>query len=389
MNEPALRSLLAFLDRLALGWWEWMLPLAAHLAFLAAAVAILEFIIGRSAGQRILSESLRVRVLTLLWALVLVKVLLPPSLASPLSVMHLVVDRPLEAASAAAEQSVPMAVVCGTALVWLIGAGALGMMLVARLRSVRRDAILRSVAADPATRLAVQRAATRVGLRSTPAMRVVAHAHEAAIVGVWRPLLLVPAEAALSATQREHVILHECMHLRRGDHRWSALAWPILLCVWFHPAAWIARARLAAFREIRCDAAVTALLGNEGPSYRATLLEVARSLLIASEHDRRLPRGAAAFGILGIASPLCERLTALERSQTLPRWRRRCESLAAVGVTLVVAACCLPLATPPIPITEQWHAAQGCMHKRLIILRLQAEIARSSAASDPSSRSSP
>jgi beta-lactamase regulating signal transducer with metallopeptidase domain len=383
-------GLVVLADRLALGWWEWMLPLAAHVAFLAAGVAIIELaiaFIARGTGPRLLSEQLRVRLLALLWTLVLVKVLLPPSLASPLSVVHLFVERPLAPETAAPETSVTMALVRTTALVWLVGVVSFALVLLWRLRCVRRDAILRSHPADPSTRLEVQRAAARIGLRWTPAIRVVDQAHEAAIIGVWRPIMLVPAEGSLSARRREHVILHECMHLRRHDHRRSALAWPILLCLWFHPAVWIARARLAILREIRCDAAVTALLGADGASYRSTLLEVARSWLAAIEAPKRHRRAAGAFGVLGIASPLLQRLVVLERSRLLPLWRRRCESLVAVAVTVVVAACGLPLASPPIPVTEQWSAAQGCMHKRFIILRLQAERARLSASSQPSTRS--
>ncbi len=388
-------GLMGLADRLALGWWEWMLPLAAHVAFLAAGVAIIELaimIIARGTGPRLLSEQLRVRLLALLWTLVLVKVLLPPSLASPLSVVHLVVDRPLAPETAAPETAAPetsvtMALVRTTALLWLVGVVSLALVLLWRLRCVRRDAILRSHPADSATRLEVQRVAARIGLRWTPAIRVVDRAHEAAIIGVWRPIMLVPAEGSLSARRREHVILHECMHLRRHDHHRSALAWPILLCLWFHPAVWIARARLAILREIRCDAAVTALLGADGASYRTTLLEVARSWLAAIEAPKRHPRPVGAFGVLGIASPLLQRLVVLEKSRLLPRWRRRCESLVAVAVTVVVAACGLPLASPPVPVTEQWRAAQGCMHKRLILMRLQAERLRLPASTQPLTRS--
>ena len=78
------------------------------------------------------------------------------------------------------------------------------------------------------------------------------------IVGLWRPVILVPRAATQwNDDDLERVLRHEIEHMRRGD-------WPMLLLArvtcavyWFHPLVWIAWRRLHLEAERACDDEVT------------------------------------------------------------------------------------------------------------------------------------
>src|SRR5262249_33664796 len=80
----------------------------------------------------------------------------------------------------------------------------------------------------------------------------------------------------LSASELQHVLLHELVHIRRRDVllNWvwiSMQAWH-----WFNPVLWLAFRKLRAERELVCDAAVLACLpAGERGTYGTTLLRLA------------------------------------------------------------------------------------------------------------------
>ena len=91
-------------------------------------------------------------------------------------------------------------------------------------------------------------------------------------VGLTAPMILLPADLApdLSASEREHIVLHETAHIRRGDH-WMNLAQKLAEAVFFfHPGVWWIGWRLGVERESACDDWVVAAAGR-AQSYAATL----------------------------------------------------------------------------------------------------------------------
>jgi beta-lactamase regulating signal transducer with metallopeptidase domain len=187
-----------------------------------------------------------------------------------------------------------------------------------------------------------QSAADRLKLNIVPNVRVCREATGPAVFGFIRPLVLLPAEmfASASRVEIEHVLLHEFAHVKRRDPLASLVCLIVQLVYWFHPAAWLMRARLATLREVCCDAAVARVLREHAPEYRRTLLNFARRLLEIPSRER----------------PLLDRLTFLQgHSQLLARleWlqrpmakRRPVGLIFAVGLLAVLIACCLPLARP-------------------------------------------
>lgn len=89
----------------------------------------------------------------------------------------------------------------------------------------------------------------------TPPVRIGAGAAEAMIVGLWRPVLLLPKDLArrIDEPMTRAIIAHELAHLKRSDHRtlWIEEA---LLCLFAaNPVLAALRRRRATAREEACD----------------------------------------------------------------------------------------------------------------------------------------
>ncbi|MCC7409116.1 MAG: SLBB domain-containing protein [Phycisphaeraceae bacterium] len=99
------------------------------------------------------------------------------------------------------------------------------------------------------------------------------------LFGFIRPKLLLPARSyeRLLRDQLRHVLLHELAHLKRLDVPINCLATLLLILHWFNPLIWIVLARMRAERELACDAMVLDLLHREPDAphaYGQTLLEL-------------------------------------------------------------------------------------------------------------------
>jgi TonB family protein len=96
-----------------------------------------------------------------------------------------------------------------------------------------------------------------------------------AAVGIWRPLVLVPARfEQLAMPLQRAALCHELLHVRRRD--WLASLIDELWCAlfWFNPAARVLSSRLALARETVVDEAAIAHT-RDRRAYAAVLLEFA------------------------------------------------------------------------------------------------------------------
>ena len=100
---------------------------------------------------------------------------------------------------------------------------------------------------------------------------------EPGVFGVFRPVLLLPADIAdrLTPVQLQGLIAHELIHVRRRDNLWAALHAVVQSIFWFNPLVWWMGGRLVAERERACDEAVLAQ-GADAEDYAAGILAVCR-----------------------------------------------------------------------------------------------------------------
>ncbi|MBB2484408.1 M56 family metallopeptidase [Mitsuaria sp. WAJ17] len=79
-----------------------------------------------------------------------------------------------------------------------------------------------------------------------------------ALIGLWRPRLVLPADFEQRFTPAEQALVlgHEAAHARRGDNAWTLLARTLACLHWFNPLAWWALHRFAQDQELACDALV-------------------------------------------------------------------------------------------------------------------------------------
>ena len=91
-------------------------------------------------------------------------------------------------------------------------------------------------------------------------IRTVATVREPGVVGVRRPVILLPEgiDSYLTAGQLAAVIAHEVCHVRRRDNLTAAMHMLVEALFWFHPLVWWIGARLIVTREQACDEHVVA-----------------------------------------------------------------------------------------------------------------------------------
>ncbi|MBW8366386.1 MAG: TonB family protein, partial [Arenimonas sp.] len=94
------------------------------------------------------------------------------------------------------------------------------------------------------------------------------------VIGLLRPRIVVPADFdhRYDPQQRELVLAHERVHLRRGDLPMNALACALRCLFWFNPLVHLAAAKLRLDQELACDAVVIARNPRAGRAYATALL---------------------------------------------------------------------------------------------------------------------
>jgi beta-lactamase regulating signal transducer with metallopeptidase domain len=126
----------------------------------------------------------------------------------------------------------------------------------------------------------IQRAARRAAPLAIDApipARVSQTLLEPGVVGIFRPVLLLPAGIMerLSAVQLRAVVGHEMCHVRRRDNLLAAIHMLVEALFWFHPLVWWLGRRMIVERECACDEAVMGA-GNDRKAYAEGILQVCR-----------------------------------------------------------------------------------------------------------------
>lgn len=141
------------------------------------------------------------------------------------------------------------------------------------------------------------------------------------ILGIVNPKIYLPSD--LDERTAVSVLAHEQAHLRRGDHLWKPLGYVLLSIYWFNPLCWVAYFLFCRDVEQACDEAVIEHMDtHQKKDYSAALLacaapnrvqvcplafaEVGVKQRIAGVLNYRKPK----FWVVALAALLCVSLTA-------------------------------------------------------------------------------
>ena len=166
-----------------------------------------------------------------------------------------------EVDAAGGEKGTPISL--GTVLlgVWAVGAASMGLWLlwvnVRFAGKLRRSRVPLTVEHCP-------RPVYVTGAGQTPCL-----------FGLFRPCIYVTPEVAADETVLRHSLAHELTHFRHGDHVWAVLRGLCLALHWYNPLVWLAAALSRRDGELCCDEATVTKLGEgERAAYGRTLLAV-------------------------------------------------------------------------------------------------------------------
>ena len=145
------------------------------------------------------------------------------------------------------------------------------------------------------------------------------------VLGIIRPKIYLPFK--IDRQDIDHVIAHERAHIRRRDHWWKPLGFLLLAVYWFNPLTWLAYVLLCRDIELACDEKVIKELGNE---QRA---DYTQALLACSVNRRMIAACPLAFGEVGVK----------ERVKSVMNYRKPAfwVIILAVIACIVMAVCFL------------------------------------------------
>ena len=145
------------------------------------------------------------------------------------------------------------------------------------------------------------------------------------ILGVVKPHIYLPS--GLDEVQRQNVLSHEQAHLARRDHWWKPLGFALLAVYWFNPVLWLAYALLCRDIELACDERVIRTMDESAVKTYSTVL------LACSMPRKAVITCPLAFGEVGVK----------ERVKNALHYKKPAFWVvaASVAVCIVVAVCFL------------------------------------------------
>lgn len=320
-----------------------------------------------------------------IWLLILVKLVLPPSLALPTGVTYWLGDY-LPAAPAVSLPRAPAVSVAPTGyleplgdmiaapagaaeiavagreilplqwpglllLGWIAGVILLSAMVLRRVASVRRS-LYRSRPAGRHMVALLEECRADLGIAAQVTLRLTDDMRSPCVCGFARPVILLPTALPprLWPEGVRTILTHELAHIKRRD-AWVSLAQTALQVAYFwHPLVWAANTKLRHVRELAVDETVLVTLRSESQCYTNTLIDIAQMAF-------RKP--AFSLRLMGIA----ESKRALERRIThmLNRNISRRPALGLSGLLTIIAigAVLVPMGRESMTARAEQDAVQS------------------------------
>jgi beta-lactamase regulating signal transducer with metallopeptidase domain/effector-binding domain-containing protein len=364
-------------NEIALQWWQWTGSMLWQVSLLIGLISLIDLIIRRWAWPQVRYG---------LWLLVLLKLMMPPTWSSPVSLisqarpqLHETVKKTLglqkahrkrengisgfssampearmvsdlssrpaaavteaEASDSLEKQPVKPAWQNIALIIWLGGILIFSCLLLLKMSLLRHWHDQQDEKSIPPWfhEMLVETAAY-FRLSALPAIVFHKQAKTPAVYGLFKPVMLLPADyfKHLSKKEARHVLLHELAHLKRGDLWLHGLCLFLQIIYWYNPLLIWVRMQMKTVREICCDLTVANVLREGTMEYRQTLLNTAREML-----TENMSPGLGLLGVFEDPFRLVTRLRWLEKNT----WKQRKLMLfTALLISLTVTAAVIPMA---------------------------------------------
>ena len=147
--------------------------------------------------------------------------------------------------------------------IWTVGAAVMLLRIVSGLRWVRRVRHEAGRSVPDGWQARFDALARRFGLDRLP-LRIGPDGEGPMTIGVWRPVVLVPAAlfANMPVELLEALLAHELAHIRRHDYLINLLQRITEALLFYHPAIWWLSRRLTIERELIADRLAADALGE-------------------------------------------------------------------------------------------------------------------------------
>lgn len=232
-------------------------------------------------------------------------------------------------------------------LVWIAVVSTMGLLLLQRVIFVRG---LVAQAKNPTEIMkdTFRFCCRQMGLKSKVSLKVSANTASPAVCGLFRPVILVPENLAptLGVGHLRIVLMHELAHIKRGDLLIN-LAQTVLQIIYFYnPLLWLANSVIRRIREQAVDEAVQVAMGTKAGQYPQTLIDVAKIAFNRPVLSLRL------IGVVESKSALKGRI-----KRMLDRPIPKTAKLGTLGLIslLIFAAVFLPMAKAAKPKRVDQH----------------------------------
>lgn len=195
-------------------------------------------------------------------------------------------DRPAEPAFPIAEAAAVLT--AAAPWIWLLGCGAVLAWQVISYAAMRRELLRRARPPRPETAARLEAAAALTGCRRRPRLVQVWGLSSPMLLGVFRPVLLLPAQP-MEGEALDLVLRHELTHLRRRDGVRKLVFLLAAALHWFNPLVWWLAREAGRSLELCCDNEV---VRGRGAAFRRRY----GALLIQTAADSPSPVLSARFG---------------------------------------------------------------------------------------------
>jgi len=177
----------------------------------------------------------------------------------------------------------------------------------------------------------------QMGLKGKVGLKVSANTTSPAVCGLFRPVILVPENLAptLGSSRLRPVLLHELAHIKRGD-LWINLAQTVLQIIYFYnPLLWLANSIIRRIREQAVDEAVQVAMGDKATQYPQTLVDVAKMAL---------SRPALSLRLIGVVESKSALKGRIKRMLTRPIPKTAKLGVLGLAAILIIGCVLLPMA---------------------------------------------